>query len=218
MIRRWSCLITINNNFTSFYKFKKNFKINVFKTSVNFKKFTFKFTKFKRKALIRIKHQNNFLIYTNVIKFWIKDFFFQKNYLKFQFLNVIFINNFFRFNSNFFKNKNDEIINNFNFIYFNLIYKNKFYFNKNIKNNFFKFLPLSIAFTDQNISESNNTTPLYNYYENLLYPLNEKISKSYSLEDIFHLFFEINFKKIIEIRKILTLFFFFNLNNFKNVK
>ena len=47
-----------------FNKNSKTHKIFLFKSSVNFKRFTFKITKFKRKSLIRMKHRSLFLIYT----------------------------------------------------------------------------------------------------------------------------------------------------------
>jgi len=108
MIRRWSCLININTDFKTFNQFSKTHKIFLFKSSVNFKRFTFKITKFKRKSLIRMKHRSLFLIYTNILKYWVKDFMFNKLYLKYQFFNKIFINNFFFYNFNFIIMFNDK--------------------------------------------------------------------------------------------------------------
>ena len=117
MIRRWSCLIDLNNNFHVYNSFLKTHKISVFKSSVNFKRFTFKYTKFKRKSLIRLKHRSNWLIYTNVLKLWIKDYLFNKNYLRYQYFNKIFLNNSFFYNFNFIKNRSVLFFYNFNFIF-----------------------------------------------------------------------------------------------------
>lgn len=215
MIRRWSCVISINNNFSNLNLFKKKFKINLFKSSVNLKRASIKFTKFKRKALIRIKHQNNFLIYTNIIKFWIKDYLFNKNYFKFQFFNGIFLNNHSFFNISFIKLKNIEIANNFNFIFANFTNKNMFYFAKFNTLNYFKFLPLSVCFFDSNINKTNASLPSYQLYDNILYFNTDSNTKQFDLSLIFENIFNITLQKINEIRKILIILIFFKINSKK---
>ncbi len=210
MVRRWSCIININNNFTNFYSLKKNFKINVFKSSVNFKKFTSSFTKFKRKSLIRIKHKSNFLIYTNIIKFWVKDFLFQKNYLKFQFFNKIFINNFFFLNINFIKIKNNDIFNNYNFFFSNFTNKNNNFFFHQKSFNFFKYTPISIAYSDLNNISNDSILPIYSSHDSLLYPLKNLSISLFESNILFDLFFSILMKKTLEIRKILIFLFLKN--------
>lgn len=216
MIRRWSCVIQLNNNFTSYKPFFKHYKITTFKNSVNFKRFSFKFTKFKRKSLIRLKHRSNFLIYTNVIKLWVKDYLFNKNYLRFQFLNKIFITNFYFYNFNFVKNKNDNFINNFNFIFSTFNNKNYFYYYKNnIKN--LKNSSLILAFFLNKPSLNETTVPTFFKDNNIFYPfslINNNLE--YDFLPIFDFFFSITLSKILEIKKIFIIFFYFNV--FKKVK
>jgi len=157
MIRRWSCVIKLSNSFNNLTKFTVKHKISLFKSAVNFKRFTFKCTKFKRKALIRVKHRSTFLIYTNVIKFWVKDYMFNKHYLRYQFFSKIFINNFYFYNFNFIKNKNDSFFYNFNFIFNNFTVKNYNFFYT--KNNFFKNSPYTTAFFISNPILDNTTLP-----------------------------------------------------------
>lgn len=216
MIRRWSCLININNNFNNYNFFEKNYKINIFKSSVNFKRFTFKFTKFKRKSLIRLKHRSNWLIYTNIIKLWVKDYLFTKNYLKYQFLNKSFVNNFFFYNFNFIKNRTDVFFYNFNFLFCTFTNKNYLYFCKN-KPLFIKNSPLFVSFLNNDPIINNSIIPVYSSYENMLFPYVNK-NNQFDLQALFDVFFSINLNKLIEIRKILSIFFLFNLANFKNVK
>lgn len=221
MIRRWSCVISINNNFSNTNLFKKKFKINLFKASVNLKRASTNYTKFKRKALIRIKHQNNFLIYTNIIKFWIKDYLFNKNYLKFQFFNRIFLNNYSFFNTSLIKLKNNEVLNNFNFIFTNFTNKNMQYFIKFKIINFFKFLPASTCFFDNYLTKVNCSLPSYRVYDNILYFNSDVTSNMFDVSIIFNDVFELLLKKITEIKKILIILIFYKikiaskmLNNF----
>jgi len=218
MIRRWSCVIQLNNNFTYYKPFFKRYKIVTFKSSVNFKRFSFKFTKFKRKSLIRLKHRSNFLIYTNLIKLWIKDYLFNKNYLRFQFLNKIFINNFYFYNFNFIRNKNDNFINNFNFIFSTFNNKNYFYYYKNnIKN--LKNSSLILAFYLNKPLLNETTVPVFFKDNNLFYPFYTISSLPSSIFDLsltLDFFFIITLNKILEIKKILIIFFYINI--FKKVK
>lgn len=211
MIRRWSCLINITNNFSNNNFFFLKYKINLFKTSVNFKRFTFKLTKFKRKAFIRLKHRSNFLLYTNVLKFWIKDYLFNKHYIKYQYFNKIFINNFFFYNFNFIKNRNENFFYNFNFYFSILTNKTRFYFYK--KPSFYVNTPLFLAWFLNNPSISNSVIPVYNQWDNSYFTY-----KTPSITDIFFNFnivfsdlFNIFLKKNVEIRKIFILLFYFKI-------
>lgn len=217
MIRRWSCLININNNFDNHSFFKKNYKINIFKNSVNFKRFTYKFTKFKRKALVRIKHRSNLLIYTNVIKLWVKDYIFNKNYLRYQFSNKIYFNNFYFYNFNFIKNRNETFFYNFNFIFSVFTNKNYFYFYKN-NASIFKNSPLTTAWFYSSPLINNSIIPVYSQWDNQFFQYSLNKSFSFDFNDLFDLFFLITLKKNVEINKILTILFYLNISKFKNVK
>jgi hypothetical protein len=217
MIRRWSHIIYININFNKNLIFKKKFNLNLFRLAVRFKRFTFSYTKLKRKSLIRIKHKNNFIIYTSVLKLWVKHYLFNKNYLKFQFFNKIFINNYYFFNLSFIKIKNNEIKNNFNFVFFNFINKNFNYINKINLNKFFNHLPLSIAFSPFIINKDNTIYPISNLYDSIFYNIFNIFSELNIFTTILEFFFYLIIKKITEIKKILILLFFFKIN-FTKVK
>jgi len=207
MVRRWSCIIDINNNFTDHAVFFKNHKINLFRTSVNFKRFTFRYTKFKRKALIRLKHRTNWLIYTNVIKLWVKDYLFNKNYLRYQFFNKIFINNFFFYNFNFIKNRSNDLFYNFNFIFSTFTINRYLYYYKT-KINYLQNSPLTVAWFQQSPTLNNSILPIYSSFDNYLISYNSK-NDIFNFDDLFESIFLIFLKKNIEIKKIILLLFFF---------
>ncbi len=211
MVRRWSCVINIKNNF-SFKNnfFFKNYKIEIFKNAVNFKRFSFKFTKFKRKSLIRIKHKTNFLIYTNLIKYWVKDYMFNKNYVKYQYLNKIFLNNFYFYNFNFTKNRNESFFYNFNFIFSTFLNNKFFYFNKYLFSNF-KNSSLTTAWYVSNPHINFSVLPVLSSWESTLTPFNELKNKNFNFNTLFDIIFSMNLKKIIEIRKILIIMFYNNI-------
>lgn len=205
MIRRWSCVISITNNFSNFNQFNKLHKIVLFKSSVNFKRFSFKITKFKRRSLMRLKHRSSFLIYTNIFKYWIKDFMFNKLYLKYQFFNNIFINNFFFYNFNFIKNKNESFFYNFNFIFTTLTNKKFFYFLH--KNPLIKNSPLTTAWFLAKPDISITVLPIYNNLQNLYFSYQENFNTDFDLNEIFNLVFNLFLKKNIEINRIVSLLF-----------
>lgn len=110
MVRRWSCVNTINisidfKNFS--YFLKKRYKFVNFKSSLSLKRFNKKYTKFKRKAFNRIKHLKNWNIYHNVFNIWAKSYSFYKKVNKIQFLNFNMQNTFTFYNFVFLTNKID---------------------------------------------------------------------------------------------------------------
>ncbi len=211
MIRRWSCLININNNFLNFNKFFLKYKINLFKTSVNYKRFNSKLTKFKRKSFIRLKHRSNFLLYTNILKYWIKDYLFNKHFIKYQYFNKILLNNFFFYNFNFIKNRNDNYFYNFNFYFSVLTNKTYFYFHKNSP--FFNNSPSTLGWFLNSPLLNNSIVPVYNYWDHNFFKYsdtgvsNNKFNFSFVFDDIL----DIILKKNIEFRKIFILLFFFKI-------
>ena len=211
MVRRWSCLINITNNFSNNNFFFLKHKINLFKTSVNFKRFTFKLTKFKRKAFIRLKHRSNFLLYTNVLKFWIKDYLFNKHYIKYQYFNKIFINNFFFYNFNFIKNRNENFFYNFNFYFSILTNKTYFYFHN--KSPFYGNTSLFLAWFLNNPSINNSVIPVYNQWDDsfFTYKSTKVTDNAFNFDIIFDNLFDIFLRKNIEIRKIFILLFYFKI-------
>jgi hypothetical protein len=205
VIRRWSCIINITNNFSNFNQFNKLHKIILFKSSVNFKRFSFKITKFKRRSLMRLKHRSSFLIYTNIFKYWVKDFMFNKLYLKYQFFNNIFINNFFFYNFNFIKNKSESFFYNFNFIFTTLTNKKFFYFSH--KKSLIKNSPLIVAWFVLKPDFNVTVLPIYNNFQNSYFPYQEHFNVNFNLNEIFDLFFKLFLKKNIEISRIISLLF-----------
>ncbi len=195
MIRRWSCIIDITLNFNILSQFKKTHKIALFKSSVNFKRFAFKVTKFKRRALMRLKHRSSFLIYNNIFKYWVKDFMFNKLYLKYQFFNRIFVNNFFFYN--------------FNFIFTTLNNKKFFYFSHNksiIKNS-----PLTAAWFVLKPNLSTSVIPFYLNFQNLYFSYENMSSIDFNVTEVFDIPFNLMLKKIVEIRRIVSILFFIKL-------
>jgi hypothetical protein len=205
VIRRWSCIINITNNFSNFNQFNKLHKIILFKSSVNFKRFSFKITKFKRRSLMRLKHRSSFLIYTNIFKYWVKDFMFNKLYLKYQFFNNIFINNFFFYNFNFIKNKSESFFYNFNFIFTTLTNKKFFYFSH--KKSLIKNSSLIVAWFVLKPDFNVTVLPIYNNFQNSYFPYQEHFNVNFNLNEIFDLFFKLFLKKNIEINRIISLLF-----------
>lgn len=205
MIRRWSCVINITNNFNNFNNFNKLHKIALFKSSVNFKRFSFKITKFKRRSLMRLKHRSSFLIYTNIFKYWVKDFMFNKLYLKYQFFNKIFINNFFFYNFNFIKSKSELFFYNFNFIFTTLNNKKFLYFLN--KKSIIKNSSLVIAWFISKPDYNNTVLPLYTNLQNSYFPYQEHFFTNFELNELFDLFFKLFLKKNIEIKRIISLLF-----------
>lgn len=209
MVRRWSCLIDINNNFINEKKFFQKYKINLFKNSVNFKRFTFKLTKFKRKSFIRLKHRSNFILYTNILKFWIKDYLFNKNFSKYQYFNKIFINNFFFYNFNFIKNRNENFFYNFNFYFSTFTNKNFFYFNNKLP--FYKNTPSFLAWFLKSPNLNNSIIPVYSQWNYSFFNYKDFNDLAYDFNSIFNNFFDIFLKKNIEIKKIFILLFYFKI-------
>lgn len=102
-----------------------------FKSSVSLKRFNKKYTKFKRKALNRIKHINNWAIYHNIFKYWSKDYCFFRKIAQRQFYVNLFFKNYLFYNFTF--NRNSLIpINDWNFIFYNFS-KEKNLYNKNLR-------------------------------------------------------------------------------------
>lgn len=205
MIRRWSCVINITHNFSTLAQFKKTHKIVLFKSSVNLKRFAFKVTKFKRRALMRLKHRSSFLIYTNIFKYWIKDFMFNKLYLKYQFFNRIFVNNFFFYNFNFIKSKSELFFYNFNFIFTTFNNKKFFYFSH--KKSIIKNSPLTAAWFISKPNLSTSVIPFYTNLQNSYFSYENHSLTDFDLTNIFDLYCTLIFKKSIEIRRIISILF-----------
>lgn len=214
MIRRWSCINNFNIQIKKdFFLLSKSNKINIFKTSVNFKKIKSRYTKFKRKSITRVIHVSTFLIYTNVFKFWSKNYLLNKHLFKNQFLFNIFPKNAFFYNFNFIKNKNENIFYNFNFIFSSWV-KNSYlrFLNINKTNIFFlKNNNITTAWYYSNLNLTNHTIPNYSSFEGVLYPFDENTyNVKYDINIFFDIFAMLNMQKIIELYKTVYLLFLFS--------
>jgi len=196
MVRRWSRI----NEFNFFFKnkklffFKKSSKYKMFKLTVSTRKFYKKYTKFRRKAFNRLRHKTNWLVYSNLFKFWSYDYLTTKTISKkFWLLNSQQFN-FTAFNWSSAKNTNPELFFNFNYHMLNLnslFFKqrtdssnfNNFFFWKNFKN-------ISIALTETFNSIDLEAASSLLLYDNLLYEIPNDLSSS--LNSDFLLFFKIN--------------------------
>lgn len=218
MIRRWSCLITINNNFKKKTLFMRNHKVTIFKSSVSFKRFSFKITKLKRKSLIRIKHRTTWMLYTNVIKLWVRDFMFMKSFSRYQFFHKITINNFFFYNFNFIRNRNELFFYNFNFIFYTLSKKiHKYFLADSLK--LLSNTNINFAWFGENAPILNNSViPVYSEWDKSLYSYNSFKKNNFEIENIFNFFFDLTLLKIVELRKIFIFCHLRSIFNFKNVK
>lgn len=217
MVRRWSHINDINFTLSSTKSFNKSFKISIFKSTVQYKRFTFKRTKFKRKSLIRFKHRSNWLMYTNVFKTWVNDYGFNKHLCRSQFVKNIYINNFFFYNFNFVKNRSDLNFYNFNFIFSTWSKQSYFYYHpRSFK--YFKDNNLTFGWFTDNLTFDRSIVPVYHQWDDQLYAFNAIQRVKFDLNSLIDSLFFISIQKILEIRKILTLLYYLNILNFKNVK
>jgi hypothetical protein len=106
MVRRWSCLNKFNFAFSfSLYFFPR---FDTFKSikALNYKKYRAGFSKFKRQKLSRWKRRSSWLMYTQIMRYWIWDYNRYKQLVKSQFLDSIFLNISYIYNFNYIKRKN----------------------------------------------------------------------------------------------------------------
>lgn len=213
MIRRWSCLNSLNSRFSDdFFLVSKQTKINIFKNSVNFKRYKFKYTKFKRKAITRVFHISTLLIYTNVFKNWSKDYLYSKHRFKNEFLFNMFHKNFYFYNFNFIKNRNENIFNNLNFMFSYLIKSKANSFNLNFKNSFvipfLKNNSFSYAWFYKKPETNSNIIPVYSNYEGHLFSFNQNELNfpMHDLNSIFNFINDLNMENLKEIYKIISIF------------
>lgn len=209
MVRRWSYLNSFNVEFYNILNINKYFKISNFKSSVSFKRFTANYTKFKRKSLVRVRHKNNWLIYTNIIKFWVQDYTFFKNYFKFQYFNKILPNGFIFYNFNFLKNK--QSLNN-NFVFNLFLRRYSLYFKINFFN-FYKNSSLNLGWYSNTLTHDTTVIPLNEFYGNNFFPVTPNSNLGFDFKKINNFVINVFIIKIFEIYKILTILFYINLKN-----
>jgi len=146
----------------------------MFKKSTIFKRYYFKRTKFNRKSLAKVKQKHNWILYSQILKYWIKTFLFCKIIFKFQYKHKILQNTFFSYDFDFIRTriyKNLEHNTFSNFITKKILIL--FFFNKtkkNINNLFLSFTYLTNFFINTNI----NAKQLYFLDNNVYYLITKK--------------------------------------------
>lgn len=206
MIRRWSHVIELANDFFLPFYYKKRFKFRIFRLNVRFRRFNLKKTKFKRKALIRFRHRSNWYLYFNIVKTWSQDFKFNKNYAEYQYLNnilnngsVIFDPNYFKFKSEFYLYNFDGKISNISKKFYCYLHKKSFNIIKNINFTFAWFL--------NKFDTASNVVPLYQYYDfNFFNPFTANNASSFFFYK--NLNFALTLLKVLEIKKVVNVAFF----------
>ena len=134
---------------------------------------------------------------------------FNKLYLKYQFFNKIFLNNFLFYNFNFVKTKSELFFYNFNFIFTTLSNKKFFYFSS--KNPIVCNSPLTIAWFINKPQTCTTIVPFFMNLQNSYFPYQDLNIKPFNLESVFDVFFDSFLKNSIEIKRIITLLFFYKL-------
>lgn len=219
MVRRWSRI----NEFNFFFKnkklffFKKSSKYKMFKLTVSTRKFYKKYTKFRRKAFNRLRHKTNWIIYSNLFKFWSYDYLTTKTINKKFWLMNSQQFNFIAFNWSSVKNTNSELFFNFSYHMLNInslffkqkteiLNSNNFLFWKNFKN-------ISIALTETfNTIDAEAASSLL-LYDNLFYEIPNDLNLFLNYD--FFIFFKLNdtysFQYLLNIYKLFTYLTLFDL-------
>lgn len=213
MIRRWSHINTINFNLINFNFFFKNSKLVFFKNNVNLKRMAIGVSKFKRKVISKWKRRASWFPYFNLFKSWAIDYFFFKNFVKFQFANNILNFSFLIYNFEYLKTHSlPSLGNSYNFIYINFLKSRFKYF---FKYNFFlKNYNALYAFIDTSskLSSAKQFADFYLIKNNQLYLTKSRNIESFNLSKIIDFFFANLIQNYAEIHKILILLFFYKIS------
>jgi len=206
MIRRWSCVNSLNFDLIFFNKFLKAHKLQNFKTSVSFKRFSFKFTKFRRRTPARWRHKSSWLPYTNVLKPWAEDYRFRKQYAKFQFFFLILPQTFLSYNFNSLRKRRNQIDSyTISLLTFSLSRRVHLYFYKNSNFlNFYRNINLFFASTPATFETNDAILPLYSVYNKYLHS-KKPVTTFADTEELFFLFTDIAMQQALELYKLLLL-------------
>jgi len=213
MIRRWSSINELNIDLKNFKKFKKISRLLVFRSSVYFKRFIIKRTKFKRKSIARWKHRTNWSIYFNILKYWSGDYHFSRQVARYQFFNKIFLSNFIIYDFNYIRVRHAKMFSTFSNTITNASSKKLIYYfyskrftipNKICQNlnNVTSYLPCTIA-----AENTINLLPVYASHQKLLYNVN--LTRDFDFVNIHYMLFEVTLKQVVELYKILVLINYF---------
>ena len=120
MIRRWSHINIFSSTARSTFRvIEAKTSFSLFKTNVKFKnikKLKIKFSKLKRKAFKRLKHQSNLMQNVRVFKFWALDYRLTRNIARFDYFYYIFLNNTLVYNYSYVARNNEQLSHNAPFL------------------------------------------------------------------------------------------------------
>ena len=195
MVRRWSRINDFNFSLKNkkLFFFKKSSKSRVFKLTVSTRKFFKKYTKFRRKAFNRLRHKTNWLLYSNVLKFWSHDYLKTRTFGKKFLLNNVYTYNLVSFNWSSTKNLNIDLFFNVTYSILNL---NALIFKKNINTSsvdffFWKnFKNISIAMIEDISDLDMNPAPSLFYYDKFFYEFDNNPAELLNYD--FFIFFKTN--------------------------
>lgn len=212
MVRRWSHIIDFNSSCTNFFTFRRMFRLEIFRSSVYYKRFVIKITKFKRKKIARWKHRSNWTVYTNVIKTWVENYRFMRQVSRYQFFEKSFIQCFHLYEFNYIKVRHARLFSTFTNILTIALSKNvtSYFLSKNFKinsiylknSNFIK----GFLIPSQKLDNEYSTIPLLASHTNALYPAS--LHPAFDFNSLLFLIFQSNLKQITELYKILVLLFY----------
>ncbi len=93
MIRRRSCITETFFDVLGLKSFNDKQRRKIFRSSVKFKRYHFKGTKFKRRQIRKLKHKSNWALQYNIISYWTSDLRVARQYARYQYHYRFFVNN-----------------------------------------------------------------------------------------------------------------------------
>lgn len=204
MIRRWSRIDDFNNFHCSTFFFDIKFNVNRLIKILNYKRYVTGISKFKRHKLSQWKRRGNWLPYVFVIKYWVRDYNFNKKLTRSQFNDAIFLDSCYLHDFNYIKRKNPlNIFNDRNFLLNSFPRQFFFYFFNKFKNKassffttIFKNNNFILAYTLKNeqIDSKNKIITLPSSCEGAFYSVSQvsqitSISQILFFKNLFSLFF-----------------------------
>lgn len=218
MVRRWSCINNYNIDMNLFLKFHVFRRLTIFRNSLKFKRFWNEGTRFKRLRMMRLRHRHNWLVYLNIIKYWVQDVQFTKHHSRFQYFNYFFINNYIIFDGNYIKRQKLK-----------LFMMQDQWVSAALTRRFFSSLGqfknsrmlcsypnanhVHAFFPADEIIPNIITLPVVAIFDLVAYGLNSDLEHEDDFETLTALLFTISCQQHIEIYKILSLLFYFKLFN-----
>ena len=202
------------NTFTTFNVHRR---LKIFRGAVKFKRFWNEGTKFKRICLMRLHHRNNWLIYLNVFKYWVQDLQFSRHYVRFQFFNRFFVNNYIIFDGDYIKRQKLKLFLRQDQWVSSSLTRRFFYAlntlgNASIMSSYQSANHVHAFFPHDELEPNLITLPVFSVFDLQIFGLNSDVSYEDEFLDLSSLFFMIAVQQQLEIYKILTFLLHFKLN------